>query len=82
MGRVRCCKDCVPPMRYVNLKTGCNCHMYCPLYLNEREALDEENKRIREDNIETRQYKTIDVFVQARRRMAQHNRNQRGVKAK
>lgn len=39
---IDCCKKCVPPKRHPK------CHADCPEYQEQRKALDEENKRIQE----------------------------------
>lgn len=42
---IKCCLDCVAPKRHPG------CHGDCPEYLQEREALDEELKKAREDTV-------------------------------
>lgn len=37
---IRCCKDCVPPKRFVG------CHSTCPDYLREKEEWDNTRKRM------------------------------------
>lgn len=42
---IKCCLYCVAPKRHPG------CHGDCPEYLQEREALDEELKKAREDTV-------------------------------
>lgn len=38
MGRIKCCKDCVPPKRKIG------CHAHCEEYLTEKAELDAQRE--------------------------------------
>mgnify|MGYP003292014112 CR=1 FL=1 len=65
---IKCCKDCVPPKRYIG------CHSICPDYIEEKaeydrlKAIEQKNRSIHHSIISQR----IDGVTRAQKRHGSH----------